>query len=76
MLGFSPLSTNPLSAIDDILRLESSALLDSISIIDPSAFIKFFGNSSYLIAGYLYGLYSYVTFSNSDINFGAEVFHG
>lgn len=76
MLGFSPLSTNPLSAIDDILRLESSALLDSISIIDPSAFIKFFGNSSYLIAGELDAFSRNVTYSNSDINFRAEVFPG
>lgn len=72
MLGFSPLSTNPLSAIDDILRLESSALLDSISIIDSSTFIKFFESSFPSIISKLEVTSKNVIRSESDIVFSIE----
>lgn len=72
MLGFSPLSTNPLSAIDDILRLESSALLDSMSIIDSSTFIKFFESSFPSIISKLEVTSKNVIRSEADIVFSVE----
>jgi hypothetical protein len=77
MLGFSSLSESPFADIaGDIMRLESSALLDSLSIINPSAIIKFFSTASAQIESQLISSGNNIFKASSSFNGEAVVFPG
>lgn len=69
MLGFLPLSTEPLSSvIAEIVRLESSAQLDSLSIFNASLYGKFFSLTEFINISEVSALSKIVSYLDSSIN--------